>query len=320
MHDPQQNSSRQLMSITPRKKSVRFNITSPSPRIPKLLNQTESNHPLNVSYTIPSTTINIDHITNQSHMQHLNNNIEYVPTTRRNNLQIQGEKNHPPTTNLNELQQFMKMKAESLRRNMTNVATTFIHASEHLNHIKEGKFINKVLFKIYINHFLEQKTVLKRPSRIPVSTTRHRSPSPTVVIYKKPQHRTLDDLRWYCLARKFSILWQKKIFGYHLRRITLFYQKKLLKKYFHLWKYIITNDPYELIAIEFYQRQLIRTHFYIWLNYNSLTEIAIQHINHKRLQNTWNIWKLQLNKRQLHQQQFLTANKQYNRTILSRVR
>lgn len=146
MHDPQQNSSRQLMSITPRKKSVRFNITSPSPRIPKLLNQTESNHPLNVSYTIPSTTINIDHITNQSHMQHLNNNIEYVPTTRRNNLQIQGEKNHPPTTNLNELQQFMKMKAESLRRNMTNVATTFIHASEHLNHIKEGKFINKVLF------------------------------------------------------------------------------------------------------------------------------------------------------------------------------
>lgn len=141
MHDPQQNSSRPLISITPRKKSVRFNITSPSPRIPKLLNQNESNsnpHPLNISYTIPSTTVNIDHVTNQSHMQHLNNHTEFIPTTRRNNLQINGEKIQPPPKALDELQQFMKIKAENLRRNMTQVATTFNQASSHLNRIKEG--------------------------------------------------------------------------------------------------------------------------------------------------------------------------------------
>ncbi|CAF1291492.1 unnamed protein product [Rotaria sordida] len=307
MLDPQQNSSRPLLSITPRKKSVRFNITSPSPRIPKLLNENESNninhhhhHPVNVSYTIPSTTINIDHITNQSHMQHLNNHIEYIPTTRRNNLQITGEKILPQPKTFDELQQFMKIKAENLRRNMTKVATTFNHASTHLNRLKE-----------------EQQVVLKRPSRIPVST-RHRSPSPTIVIYKKPQHHSLDDLRWYCLARKFSILWQKKIFGYHLRRIKYFYQKNLLKKYFQLWKNITKNNQYELIANEFYHRNLLKTYFHIWLNFLSQDHIAIEHINHKRIQHTWNIWKIQLNKRRLHQQQFIIANKQYQRKILFR--
>ncbi|CAM4809910.1 unnamed protein product [Rotaria magnacalcarata] len=302
MHDPQQNSSRQLISITPRKKSVRFNITSPSPRIPKLSTQNDSNHqhhPLNISYTIPSTTVNIDHVTNQSHMQHLNNHIEYVPTARRNNLQINGEKILPPPKTLDELHQFMKTKAESLRKNMTNVTATFNHASTHLNHIKE-----------------EQQTALKRPSRIPIST-RHRSPSPTTVIYKKPQHRSLEDLRWYCLARKFSILWQKKIYGCHIRRIKSYYQQKLLQKYFHLWKYVIKNDPYELIAVQFYHQQLIKNYFHVWLNFNSLTQLAVEHINHKRIKNTWTMWKLQLHKRQLHQQQYATANKQYNKKIQS---
>ncbi|CAF3748806.1 unnamed protein product [Rotaria sp. Silwood1] len=303
MHDPQQNSSRPLISITPRKKSVRFNITSPSPRIPKLTNPNELNHhshPLNVSYTIPSTTINIDHITNQSHMQHLNNHIEYIPTTRRDNLQIIGEKILPQTKTLDELHQFMKIKAENIRRNMTQVARTFNHASAHLNHLKE-----------------EQQTALKRPSRIPVST-RYRSPSPTIVIYKKPQHRSLDDLRWYCLARKFSILWQTKIFGCHLRRIKFFYEQKLLKKYFQLWKNIIENNPKELIAIAFYHRQLLKTYFYIWLNFTSQDQIAIEHINHKRIQHAWNIWKMQLNKRRLHQQQFIIAYRQYHRRVLFR--
>jgi hypothetical protein len=146
MHDPQQNSSRPLISITPRKKSVRFNITSPSPRIS---NQNEANHrqhPLNVSYTIPSTTINIDHVTNQSHMPHLNNHVEYIPTTRRNHLQIQGEKILPPPKTYDELQQFMKIKAENLRKNMTQVATTFNHASTHLNRLKEGKKIILISF------------------------------------------------------------------------------------------------------------------------------------------------------------------------------
>ena len=140
MHDPQQNSSRPLISITPRKKSVRFNITSPSPRIPKPSIPNELNHhhhPLNVSYTIPST--NIDHVTNQSHMQHLNNHVEYIPTTRRNNLQITGEKILPPAETLDELHQFMKIKAENLRKNMTQVTNTFNHASTHLNRLKEGK-------------------------------------------------------------------------------------------------------------------------------------------------------------------------------------
>jgi hypothetical protein len=147
MLDPHQNSSRPLISITPRKKSVRFNMTSPSPRIPGVSTQHELNHhPLNVSYTIPSSTINIDHITNQSHMQHLNNPVEYIPTTRRNNLQINGEKILPPSKTLDELHQFMKIKAENLRKNMTQVTTTFDHASTNLNRLKEGKKIPKFSF------------------------------------------------------------------------------------------------------------------------------------------------------------------------------
>ncbi|CAF1271767.1 unnamed protein product [Adineta steineri] len=303
MLDPPQNSSRPLISITPRKKSVRFNITSPSPRIPPLTIQDDSNHrhhPLNISYTIPSTTINIDHVTNQSHMQHLNNHVEYIPSTRRNNLQINGEKIVPQPRTLDELNQFMKTKAENLRKNMSQVTDTFIHASTHLNRLKE-----------------EQQATLKRPSRIPVSV-RLRSPSPPVVIYRKPQHRALDDLRWYCLARKFSILWQKYVFGCHLRKIKLMNENRLLKKYFHLWKNTSQNDQSELIAIEFYQRQLLKTYFQIWLTFISQNQIAVEHLNHKRIKNTWNIWKIQLNKRRLHQHQFMIANEQYHRMILTR--
>ena len=143
MLDPQHNSSRPLMSITPRKKSVRFNITSPLPRISSHTENNHRQHPLNVSYTIPSTTINIDHVTQQSHLQHLNNHVEYVPTTRRNNLQINGEKILPPPKTYDELQQFMKSKAENLRKNMTQVATTFNHASTHLHRLKEGRTLIK---------------------------------------------------------------------------------------------------------------------------------------------------------------------------------
>ena len=138
MLDPPQNSSRPLISITPRKKSVRFNITAPSPRTATQRETNHRQHPLNVSYTIPSTTVNIDHVTNQSHNQHLNNHVEYIPTTRRNTLQINGQKIQPPPQTYDELQQFMKIKAENLRKNMTQVATTFNHASTHLNRLKEG--------------------------------------------------------------------------------------------------------------------------------------------------------------------------------------
>lgn len=145
MIDPSSNSSRPLISITPRKKSVRFNITSPSPRTLTHHETNHRQHPLNVSYTIPSTTVNIDHVTNQAHNQHLKDRVEYVPTTRRNNLQITGEKIQPPPQTYDELQQFMKTKAENLRKNMTKVATTFNHASTHLNRLKEGLFsIGKV--------------------------------------------------------------------------------------------------------------------------------------------------------------------------------
>lgn len=162
--------------------------------------------------------------------------------------------------------------------------------------------------------YLEQQTVLKRPSRIPVST-RLRSPSPPVVIYKKPQHRSLDDLRWYCLARKFSILWQKYTFGCHLRRIKFLYQQKLIRKYFLLWK----NNQYDSIAIEYYHKKLLKTYFHLWLSFLTKTQIAIEFLNHKRMKNMWIIWKIQLNKKHLHQQQYQIANEQYHRKILSHV-
>jgi hypothetical protein len=173
----------------------------------------------------------------------------------------------------------------------------------------------------YFHRFIfhsEQQTVLKRPSRIPVSI-RHRSPSPPVVIYRKPQHHVLDDLRWYCLARKFSILWQEHVFGCHLRRIKSIYQQKLLRKYFHLWKHTVKDDRYELIAIEFHHRKLLKNYFQIWVNFISQNQRAVEYLNHKRIKNTWTIWKIQLNKRRLHQHQFSIANEQYHRKVLSRV-
>lgn len=148
MHDGPPNSARTFMSITPRKKSVRFNITTPSPRPTTVTSNPRAAHPLNVSYTIPSTDVNIDHVTNQSHQQHLNNNhIEYVPTTRRNQLQIRGEKLHPaphppppPSSEqtLDELRQFMKTKVENLRQNMTKVTSTFHQATAQLTRLKDG--------------------------------------------------------------------------------------------------------------------------------------------------------------------------------------
>lgn len=148
---PQQNTARPLISITPRKKSVRFNITTPSPRTTSNERSTRQ-HPLNVSYTIPSTTVNIDHVTNQSHLQHLNNRVEYIPTTRRNQLQIQGEQLLPQSqSTYNELQQFMKTKAANLRKNMSQVTTTFTQASTQLNRLKEGKT------HIHMNSFSSQQ-------------------------------------------------------------------------------------------------------------------------------------------------------------------
>lgn len=150
MHDPPSNSNRPLISITPRKKSVRFNITSPSPRNPS---QTNTNHhQLNASYTISTTTVNIDHVTNQTHLPYLNRQVEYIPTRRRNQLEIHGEKVHPQT--LNELQHFMKTKAENLRRNMTQITTTFNQASDQLNTIKQGKIVVEQLISIdHCDHF-----------------------------------------------------------------------------------------------------------------------------------------------------------------------
>ena len=167
-------------------------------------------------------------------------------------------------------------------------------------------------------YFIEQRTILKRPSRIPVST-RYRSPSPTKVVHRKVEHYSLEKLRWYCLARKFSILWQDKVFGYYLRPIKHFYQQKLLKKYFNLWKSIIQDEKYEYVAIEFHHQKLSKKYFQIWFNLTLLNQKAMKYINHKRIQTTWYTWKKQLNKRRLHQQQCTIANKQYYRTVLSRV-
>jgi len=51
----------------------------------------------------------------------------------------------------------------------------------------------------------------------------------------------------------------------------------------------------------------------------SQNQIAIEFLNQKRIKNTWAIWKSQLNKRRLHQQQYHIANEQYHRKVLSRV-
>ena len=129
----------------------------------------------------------------------------------------------------------------------------------------------------------------------------------------------MDDLRWYCLARKFSILWQKGVFGCHLRRIKYLSQQKLIAKYFHLWKHSIQNNPVDLIALDHYHRRLVKTYFHLWLNSLSQDQTAIEFLNHKRLKNTWIMWKVQLNKRRIRQEQFQIANEQYDRKVLSHV-
>ena len=269
MHDPQENSSRPLISITPRRKSVRFNFTSPSPRAPPVLEPRP--HALNVSYTIPSTTVNIDHVTQHSHRQHANNHVEYIPTARRQHLQITGEKIHPSTQTLDELHQFMRKKAEHLRQNMTKISTTFDQASDQLHRLKE-----------------EREAAPKKPSRIPIST-RQRSPSPPVVIYRKPQHRSLADLRWYCLARKFAHLWRERTF----------------KR---------TN------AVEFHHRRLLTNAFALWLHsVRHDHQLTRDHLHRRRMKNTWNLWRLQWNKRRLRQHHMITAREQYDRQLTFRV-
>jgi hypothetical protein len=137
MHDHPRTSSHSIMSITPRKKSVRFNITTSSPR--SAVQSTPRSHPLNVSYTIPTSTVNIDHITTQSHLPNLNDHVEYIPTARRNQLHIRGEQiRRPSTQTLDELRQFMKYKADNIRENMTKMTSTFEQASTHLHELKDG--------------------------------------------------------------------------------------------------------------------------------------------------------------------------------------
>ena len=177
MHDPPQTSSRPLISITPRKKSVRFNITAPSPRALPLTNP--RTHPLNVSYTIPSTTVNIDHITHESHLQHLNDRVEYVPTTRRNRLEVTGERIQPPPQVLDDLHRFMRSKAQNLRQNMTKVTSTFQDASTHLNRLQEGR--NAVLVVLSKERFSLQNVrsslndLVESRSLLVVDRLRHRS-------------------------------------------------------------------------------------------------------------------------------------------------
>lgn len=333
MHDAPPNSARPLISITPRKKSVRFNITTPSPR-PSTASNPRTTHPLNVSYTIPSTNVNIDHVTNPSHQQYLNNNqVEYVPTTRRNQLQVRGERLRPtsappsdptPPQTLDELQQYMKSKAENLRQNMAKATSTFHHASAQLNRLKEGEqLLLSGRFSSSNWCHVEREQISKRPSRIPIST-RHRSPSPPVVIYKKAQHRSLDDLRWYCLARKFAILWQKATFGCHVRRIRSFYHHRLLRSSFTQWRNIVRHHPLEEKALSFYHQHLLRRCFQSWWNFSvehrPEDQLAIEHLHRKRLQRTWLLWKSQTFKRQWRQRQYELAQGKYHRTLLSRVK
>lgn len=165
---------------------------------------------------------------------------------------------------------------------------------------------------------LEQQTVLKRPSRIPIST-RHRSPSPPVVIYKKSHQRSITELRWFCLARKYSLLWQKRAFHCHLRRIKQFSEERLLKRYFILWKKATKTHPYEHIALQFYHQNLLKTYFHQWMHSNSQTQLAVEFLDHRRIKTTWYLWKNQFSKRRLHQRQYQLATEQCHRKILSHV-
>ena len=171
-------------------------------------------------------------------------------------------------------------------------------------------------------HCSERDLLSKRPSRIPIST-RHRSPSPPVVIYKKAQHRTIEDLRWYCLARKFSILWQNFTFGCHLRRIRSYYHHRLLHSYFLQWKQNINENPSEEPAISFYHQHLLRRCFQRWctstIEHRQDYQQALNLLHRKRLQQTWHLWRHQTMKRQLRQRHFEQAQGKYHRTILIRV-
>jgi hypothetical protein len=71
--------------------------------------------------------------------------------------------------------------------------------------------------------------------------------------------------------------------------------------------------------MEFHHRNLLKNYFHIWKAFISQNQIAIEFLNHKRIKSTWTIWRIQLNKRRLHQQQFQIANEQYHRKVLSRV-
>ncbi|CAF0994994.1 unnamed protein product [Didymodactylos carnosus] len=179
MIESQSQNVRPILSITPRKKSVRFNATSPrlTPHLstnthvrPQQVSAKNENNKqkqdkqdkdrdhlivpaTHTSYSLPlrNNTTNIDHITNDKHFQNLlsDKQHEYVPTTR--GLQIKGEKKiviTTATTNggvqskkviLEDFNKFMKTKAEDLRRNMVTVTGTFNEASKQLNSIKEGK-------------------------------------------------------------------------------------------------------------------------------------------------------------------------------------
>lgn len=135
MHEPTSNTGRPLISITPRKKSVRFKINTPSPRnLPVNKLQT---HPLNVSYVIPSTTNGIDHVTADINLLNRNDHVEYLPMTRRTPLEVHGEKSELKA--YEELQEFLKKKQENLRRNMTKITSTFSQASNQLTHLQNGK-------------------------------------------------------------------------------------------------------------------------------------------------------------------------------------
>jgi hypothetical protein len=147
-----------------------------------------------------------------------------------------------------------------------------------------------------------------------------------VVIYKKTQHRTIDDLRWFCLARKFSILWQRYTFGCQLKRVRSFYRIQLLRHFFHRWKQTIDNDSDDdhNRARIFYRQRLLKHAFNNWsmltVQYRQDYAQAMKQLERKRLQMTWHLWKNQSSKRHKRQVQYQSACKQYQRTVLVRVR
>ncbi|CAF0723917.1 unnamed protein product [Didymodactylos carnosus] len=294
MIEPQSQSVRGVLSITPRKKSVRFAITSP--RLPYHLTTKTHLHPqqlaienghntkdedkdhllipkTNASYSLPlrNNTTNIDHITSDTHFQNLlsDKQIEYVPTTR--GLQIRGEKKPFTITTvtngigqsknviLDDLNKFMKTKVDDLRRNMVTVTSTFNEASKQLNSLKK-----------------ERQIVVKK-SRIPISNARQhqRLPSPIKDVNKIP--KSINDLREQVLARKFSHLWQKKIFGTLLKPMKQYYNEYLMRKYFNIWKdeWWETRKEWRLmIRAEYHYNLHLLTLFYrTWKQNTSIESI-----------------------------------------------